>query len=273
MKYIPRRPKTNVNVTPASPLRELLILTGGLAAITVGVYLLLGLVVDWVAPRLSGDLERKLGVVFTRTLDIAPDSSQNRKWAQGLADRIQARCVNLPYQFKIHINPSKKVNALAFPGGNIVVCQGLLDQVASENELAFVLCHEMGHYAHRDHLRGLGRTMILMAMATLIFGQDSGVADFLIQSIGLAELNFSRQQETEADEFGLQTLHCFYGHVGGSTDFFAKISADHNPGRWGHYFSTHPANERRIARLKSLARELGYDLAPVKTLPAFLNVQ
>ncbi len=42
----------------------------------------------------------------------------------------------------------------------MVVFTGLLEKMTSENELAFVLAHELGHYDHRDHLRGLGRAAL-----------------------------------------------------------------------------------------------------------------
>ena len=60
MKYTPRRLKTNVNVTPTSPLKDLVVLVGGLLAIGVGIYVLLGFAVDLIAPRISIDLEKKL---------------------------------------------------------------------------------------------------------------------------------------------------------------------------------------------------------------------
>ena len=50
MKYTPREPKTNVNVSPTSPLREVFVLTGGLRIIVIVIYLLLGLAVDLLGP-------------------------------------------------------------------------------------------------------------------------------------------------------------------------------------------------------------------------------
>ena len=46
MKYIPRQPQSNVNVTPTSPLKDFFVLAGGLLGIVVVIYLLLGLAVD-----------------------------------------------------------------------------------------------------------------------------------------------------------------------------------------------------------------------------------
>jgi Zn-dependent protease with chaperone function len=72
-------------------------------------------------------------------------------------------------QYKIHIIPDPRINAMALPGGNIVVFSALIKETGSENELAFVLAHELGHFANRDHLRGLGRRLLLLtASAALI---------------------------------------------------------------------------------------------------------
>jgi Zn-dependent protease with chaperone function len=259
MKYTPRLPETNDNVSPTSPLKELAVLTGGLLAIIVGIYLILGLAVDLIVPRLSPAVESRLAAPFLKSvsdIDDAPDSTRAKVHA--IVDRLQKQCVDLPYPLKVHVKKGKTINALAFPGGHIIVYQGLLNEVSSENELAFVLGHEMGHFANRDHLRGIGRALVFMTVSTLTLGPDSPVANILGSALNLTEMRFSRVQETRADEYGLDALHCLYGHVGGSTDFFKKIPADQDPGRFGHYFASHPENRRRIAHLEKLIHEKGY---------------
>ena len=57
MKFTPRRIETNVNVSKTHPLKEFAILAGGLLAIVIGVYLVLGLAVDLIVPRISMNLE------------------------------------------------------------------------------------------------------------------------------------------------------------------------------------------------------------------------
>lgn len=270
MKYTPRLPDNNDNVSPTSPLKELAVLAGGLLATIVGIYLLLGVAVDLIVPRLSPALERRLAKPFLKTvtgIDDAKDSTRDS--IQAILDRLQKNCADLPFPLKVHVKEGDTINALAFPGGHIVIFQGLLDEVTSENELAFVLAHEMGHYANRDHLRGIGRALVFVTVSTLTLGPDSPVANVLGSALNLTEMRFSRAQENRADTFGLETLHCLYGHVGGSTDFFGKIPADQEPGRFGHYFSSHPENQRRIAHLDELALRNGY--SKDTTLPLSLD--
>ncbi|MEA3230390.1 MAG: M48 family metallopeptidase [Thermodesulfobacteriota bacterium] len=267
MKYTPRRLKTNVNVTPTSPLKDLVVLVGGLLAIGVGIYVLMGFAVDLIAPRISLGLEKKLAIPFLHTIKKSTTAHKQQPYVQSLIDDLQSRCTDLPYEFKVHIIDSKSVNAAAMPGGHILVYKGLLEQVSSENELVFILAHELGHFAHRDHLRGLGRGLVLLTMSVVLLGSDNLVGDLLSRGVNFTEMGFSRKQEAQADTFGLETLQCAYGHVAGATTFFSKMSKGQDPGRWGHYFASHPENRQRIEHLEQLAKDHGYPTGPLTPLP------
>jgi len=255
-------------VTPTSPLKEFAILAGGLLAIVVGLYLLLGLAVDWVAPRIPVQVEKKIAVPFLRTIGPAKADTPRRRYLQRLVDALQSHCAHLPYRVKVHILKAPAVNAVAFPGGNIVVFSGLLQKVASENELVFVLAHELGHYSHRDHLRALGRGLLLVALSTVLLGSDSAIGKLLVDTLGLTQMRFSRAQENRADAYALESLQCIYGHVRGAVGFFARIPKSHDPGGLGHFFASHPGNRRRIAHLKALAQKKGFVTGPLVPLPA-----
>lgn len=267
MKFSARQPGTNVNVSKTHPLKEFAILAGGLLAIVIGVYLILGLAVDLIVPRLSMDLENKIAGTFVGKLVQTDEVADTTRSVQAMVDRLQDQCAPLPYNITIHVQQAEAINAAALPGGHMVVFTGLLEKMTSENELAFVLAHELGHFAHRDHLRGLGRALVLMTASTVLLGAENSINGMIGQGMMLTELSFSRKQETQADEFALDTLACYYGHVAGATAFFDKIPAEGNPGRFGHYFASHPENRRRIDHLKELARERGYPTGSLLPIP------
>jgi len=258
MKYTARLPETNVNVTPTSPLRDFFLLLSAAIGIIVGIYLLLGLAVDFIVPRLSPEIEQKIGGVFLNSMAASDTSPEKTKTVQMLVDRLQEQSTELPYKLTVHLYDSPVVNAVALPGGNIIVFSGLLEKMESENELAFVLAHETGHYANKDHLRGLGRALVFLLISATLFGPDSGIGNLLVQSLNVTEMGFSRSQESHADEFALEVLNRCYGHVGGATDFFKKLNAEKKTGRLKHYFSTHPENLKRIAHLKNYSRSKGF---------------
>ena len=273
MKFTARRPGINVNVSRTHPLKEFAILAGGLLAIVVGVYLALGLAVDLIVPRLSMDLEKKLASPFIGRLVENEDVADTTQSLQSLVDRLQDQCAPLPYRITVHVTEADAINAAALPGGHMVVFTGLLAEMTSENELAFVLAHELGHYANRDHLRGLGRALVLMTASTMLLGADNSINSIIGQGMVLTELSFSRKQESQADEFALDTLFCHYGHVADATAFFSKIPEDGDPGRFGHYFASHPENRRRIGHLEDLARERGYPTGNPLPLPADITAK
>jgi Zn-dependent protease with chaperone function len=267
VKFTPRRIDTNVNVSKTHPLKEFGILAGGLLAIAVGIYLFLGLAVDLIVPRLSLDLEKKLAGTFVGQFVASENMDDATRAVQAMVDRLQEKCAPLPYSVAVHVQQADAVNAAALPGGHMLVFSGLLERMASENELAFVLAHELGHFANRDHLRGLGRTLVLLAASTALLGADNSINAMIGQGITLTELSFSRQQELQADAYALKVLACHYGHVAGATDFFYRIPKEGDPGRIGHYFASHPENRRRIEHLDELAQAAGYPLGEPLPLP------
>ncbi len=257
MKYVPKdiRDVPNPNVTPTHPLKELFVLLLGALGCIVGAYIVLGFLVDWVVPKISFETEEKMAALFAPFDHQRDGTTDVERRLQAMVDEIQDSCTHLPYTISVGVADEPMINAVALPGGRIVVFQGLLDNVRSENEIAFILGHEMGHFANRDHLRGLGRGLVLLVVSTALFGADSSVSDLIADTITITEMSFSRAQETRADEYGLAVLNCSFGHVTGATDFFEKIPKESDPGRFGHYFSSHPENQRRIARLKRIAEE------------------
>jgi Zn-dependent protease with chaperone function len=244
---------------------------GGLLGIVILIYILLGLTVNLIVPHISVDLEKKMAAPFIRSIYAKDADTFRQHYMQALIDDLQECCTALPYHFQVHVKKAPTINALALPGGHIVVFTGLLDHVKSENELAFVLAHEMGHYSHRDHLQGLGRAVVFMAISAFLFGPESGVNGIVARGLNMTEMSFSRSQETQADEFALETLNCAYGHVAGTTDFFEKIQKEHDPGMFGHYFSSHPENHQRIFHLQDISRDRGFKLGNRKQLPEALR--
>ena len=270
MNYTPRLPGRNHNVTPVSPLRELLILLGGLLAVIAIMYLLLGLGADLLVSHISPATEQKMASVFSSRFPPHNKPTAREKWLQTIVNTMEKNgCVDLPYPVTVQVANSKAINAVALPGGRIIVFSGLLKIVRSENEMAFILGHELGHFMHRDHLRGLGRGLVFAFISTLTGSSDGSIARLAARMAQVTESGFSRGQEEQADAFGLQMMNCVYGHAGGSTDFFTHMPKNLDPGHIGHYFSSHPENKKRIQALLALQQKMGYQSGPLTPLPVW----
>jgi len=243
-------------------------LAGGLLTIVLVLYLLLGFAVEMLIPRISPRFEQKLAnSLLPVTMGKKVDVEKTGK-LQSLLDHLQEHCAGLPYHCTVKVVDSARVNALAAPGGTIIVFSGLLDRLSSENELAFVLSHEMGHFLHRDHLRGLGRGLVFMAISTALFGPHNQANRLAARFLNLTELRFSRQQETAADHFALDVLHCAYGHVGGALAFFTKLASTKQGGHVRiSFFSSHPLFPERICNLRDYCHQRGFVSGKTTPLP------
>jgi Zn-dependent protease with chaperone function len=144
------------------------------------------------------------------------------------------------------------------PGRNIVLYSALLEEVNSENELAFVLAHELGHFQNRDHLRALGRGLVLLAISVVLFGEDSSLSQLIMNSLAGVNMKFSQRQERAADLLAADLLNEKYGHVGGAYDFLENIGAKSKVGPFSHYLASHPSPQDRLDALREHIRRKEY---------------
>lgn len=262
MKFIPKELKGNVNISEVSAGKEFFRLILEILGVLLVVYIILGFAVDFIAPRISIDMESKIGRLYARGLSDK-EYPKTREELQGILNDL-VKNASLPrFDYTVHIEDSEQVNALAFPAGNIVVYSGLLKQAGSKNELAMVLAHELGHYARRDHLRGMGRGLVFLVLSSVTFGADSQVSKFIATSISSVEMKFSQSQESDADMYALDLLYKAYGNAAGATDFYRKMAAKEKVSRVLYFFASHPYIKDRIAKIGSAIKQKGYSSGQV----------
>lgn len=263
MKFDPRPVDETVNVSPSRPLWDLWVLGTGvgsalLAAILL-VSLLAGVLIRWVPPRFEAALFGGWTGDMAETLRAADDETAER--LQGLLDRLAGHWPENPYDLRVGILPgASDPNAMALPGGGILVTQGLLDGLVSENAVAMVLGHEIGHFQQRDHLQGIGRGLAVHLLVASVFGLSTG-GEAPIPVNALAELalrGFGREQERGADRFGMALVEAEYGHVAGSLEFFHWIEDVGGAERFETWTGTHPIPEDRITDLMAWAGSQGF---------------
>jgi Zn-dependent protease with chaperone function len=263
LKYTYREPPEGINNPPTNHVREALILAFGLLVGIVGVFFLLGLAADSLVQRLSPATEKKLAGMISIPVD-SDEQTADEVEAQGLLDSLVAGRPELRGPLRVKIACSPHVNAVALPGGTVLLFSGLVARMRSENELAMVLGHEAGHFAARDHLKGLGRTLVVMALTTFLFGTQDGVPSFLKSMVGIPAFHFSREQEEAADVYGARLVDERYGHAGGVVDFFTSMAKEEQRSELGAWFSTHPSPESRVELLEGLISREGWGLRAVQ---------
>ncbi len=266
MQYKPSLPENNDNISPIHPLKEFATLLAGMMSFLLIIYIILGFLVDFAVNRVSPELEAEL---FNHTpihlLTSKPDHPDPRQQKiQQLTDELR-QCVGIEVPITVHVQESENINAMAVPGGHIIVLSGLLDAIDTENGLSFVLGHELGHFKNRDHLKGLGRGIVLMVLATTISGPNSSLTRLVTPTVQLSQARYSQQRETKADSTGLRALNCYYRHVGGATEFFESMAQTQDDSIVSHYFGSHPKMQDRISAIRKEARENNWEF--LNTIP------
>jgi predicted Zn-dependent protease len=268
MKYTPVQLEENVNVSTEHPLVELFWLLGGLILVAGVFFVLLGVITDWAASKTPISVENWLGDQGLKQFPADESAALNER-LQGLLDQLPVDSPLHQYDFRVYRVEQDEVNAVALPGGNIMVFSGLLQEVESENELAMILAHELGHFAHRDHLRGLGRGLGLVVASALFFGENNAISSLISKALLTFQVRYSQSQESAADQFGLDLLVRRYGHAAGSTDFFVRSAKEAGSGI-PYILASHPHPEARIEHLEQLIWEQGYPRKSMQPLSADL---
>ena len=262
MEFIPRKPREGINVSKEHPLIEASTLVVALSLIFAVIAAALIFAVEIALYFIPEEKEADLfeNWLPEDIITVAPDDSRLDK-LETMLWRLSRHYPESPYDFRIEIDDSENMNAMALPGGLIVVTAGLLDEIETENELAFIIGHEMGHFKNRDHMRALGRGVVISLVFIAMSG--SGAASDLGASItDLALRGFSRGQESSADEFGLGLVQQEYGHVADSWRFFERM--DEIDGEFLElltYLSTHPSPDDRVAALIEQAGQNGWSIS------------
>lgn len=223
---------------------------------------------DRVAIQVPTSWEEKLGNSILETLPkaLAPVSRpEQEKALNAIVARLLSAFPNQPYNIRVHISPHKMVNAAAFPGGPIIVFQGLLNKAETPEELAGVLAHEIQHVALRHSTRGILRSMASSILLTLITGDVNGSMSAVLEVAGgLEGLAHSRAMERQADAKGMDMILAADIDPAGMITMFEKLQALEQPvipaskteepeddsTSWTDYLSTHPAGKGRVSEMQ-----------------------
>ena len=163
----------------------------------------------------------------------------------------------------INFEREKAANAwVKFKSGNkfsVHVTRGLMQILNTEEQIAGVLAHEIGHVRLGHYGRSVGRGLgwaVLGGLLGAIKG-NAGAAARVVGSLGanLAESGFSRGQEVEADDYGSELL-VKAGYSSYGLYRAMKVLADNKVVTTPNGFNSHPPTARRLKHLFDKAREL-----------------
>jgi predicted Zn-dependent protease len=161
------------------------------------------------------------------------------------------------------IDDDKVVNAWCMPGGKVVVYTGLLPITQNETALAIVIGHEIAHSIAKHGNERMSQAMVQqmggMALQVALIQQPEQTKNLFLLSYGIgsqvgAMLPWSRQQETEADQYGLIFAAMAGYNPHEAIPFWQRMS-EAGGAKPPEFLSTHPSDATRMKKLKQFMPE------------------
>ncbi|UCD81410.1 MAG: M48 family metallopeptidase [Desulfobacterales bacterium] len=217
-----------------------------------------------IACRIPMETERPLGIQALTYMDeqgwFKPTNLGFDK-REKIQDGFDRLCSDLPlnkyYHLEFRAGAIIGANAIAFPGGIIIITDEMVETAEEMEEVLAVLAHEMGHVELRHIMRSvLQNSAIGVIVATVTSDAASLSAAVTALPVILAQTKYSRDFETAADEYAFRLLK----QKGYSPRAFATLmeriamehQEDRNPFAW---ISTHPVTSERVKRARDAAAD------------------
>ena len=161
------------------------------------------------------------------------------------------RTINLQFRNMPGLGP----NALALPGGTVILTDELVEQFGEDDDLiAGIIGHELAHYTQDHSLKQLYRSLSVYILIALIAGDVGPVLeDIALEGQLLLRLSYSREHEDDADRIGVRLSYAAGYNPRGLIHFFNELKDFETHSEW---YSTHPLSEHRIKNIEGVIEGL-----------------
>ena len=208
-------------------------------------------------------LEARWGRLALASLDLSgdPAAGELEGRLQAIVDRLAAELPPSELAYTVHVADSPEANAAVIPGGHIIVMRGLVDEVQSENELAMILGHELGHMRRRHHLKRAGSLTGHCPHRQHHPQERRPAVQVRRQLVHHRRARGSRATKSwSATHWGSTCCTPRTVTWAAASDFFARHADEDGLGSLV-YFRTHPLSGDRIELLRAHAERSEYTLS------------
>jgi predicted Zn-dependent protease len=217
---------------------------------------------------MSVDQERALGLQAAPEMAqkmggaISPERSAAARMVAEVGRRLvdQSDARRSPYADNFHfylLDDPETINAFALPGGQIFITRALYEKLDNEAQLAGVLGHEIGHVINRHAAEHMAQGQLGQMLAVAVGvgasddrggGRNAQMAAAMVNQ--MAQLKFSREDESEADQFGLKYMAQAGYDPTAMLDVMRILKEASKGGRQPEFLATHPLPETRLEAIK-----------------------
>lgn len=212
----------------------------------------------WIAPHIPYRWEERLGDAMVGDLGGRLCETPASRVA---LEQLRAQLGDDAHVRQIAIANIDMVNAVALPGGRVLLFNGLLREARSPDEVAGVLAHEIGHVRYRDAMTALVRQLGLSVVLGGFSGQVGGTLN------GLLAMRYSRAAERAADAYSIARLRAANISPLPTAAFFERLGkaiGDPRLDRAMDWMASHPISDEREAAFTGSAVQ-GHEYRPALT--------
>jgi len=196
-----------------------------------------------------------------------PRAAEVEKVGENVVQHSDAGSAQSPYahNFQFHLlRDPQTINAFALPGGQIFITDGLYEKLENEAQLAGVLGHETGHVINRHAAQHMAKGQLGGLLATAVgvgasSNRDSrGYSAAVIAQLvnNMAQLKFSRHDESQADEFGLKYMSQAGYDPREMLHVMEILKAVSGTGHTPEMLQTHPLPQTRLDEIGAKLKQM-----------------
>lgn len=210
-------------------------------------------VAKWAVKSVPYSIEKNIGQQGLKTLDkwlFSPSKLTEKKQKQ-LQNKFKTIVAisesKQDYQLKLRSSEQMGANALALPGGVIIMTDALVELAENEQQIIAILVHEMGHIEFQHGLRSLLQDSITALFMAGVLGDISSITSLSVAlPTFLVESRYSREFELQADQYAIQYLQDQSIDVEQFSRILSLLQQAQHLDYEFDYLSSHPAMQKRI---------------------------
>lgn len=157
------------------------------------------------------------------------------------------------YHYRLKLRSSKQMgaNAIALPGGIIVITDDFIDLAENDQQIIAVLAHEIGHIEHQHGIRALFQSSFSAILMAVILGDITSITSLSAAlPTMLVKSKYSRNFELEADQYAVDYLQQQNIAVNQFVKILDRLAQQHKSEIEFDYLSSHPAMGKRIEQIR-----------------------
>lgn len=163
-----------------------------------------------------------------------------------------------PYEFDFHLlADNQTLNAFALPGGQVFVTSALFNQLETEDQLAGVIGHEIGHVIARHGAERIAKQELSNGLtgAAVIASGDYKTAAAAQMISNLVNMSYGRDQELQSDRLGVRFMIQAGYNPQGLIDVMEVLERASNGQKKNEFLSTHPSYDHRLETIIAAIKE------------------